>query len=92
LAKEPAWYDYLLRLLTVPSRDQIPSDLESDEAVFAKDLVNTVLDILFRVMWRGVQGYEEDAWKVTKLFHFRGQKPITRTDQTILGFHSFLRE
>ncbi|KAK3708098.1 hypothetical protein QZH41_019181, partial [Actinostola sp. cb2023] len=63
LSNEPAWYDYFLKLLTVKSRDDIPTDPESVEAKHMEDLVSSVLKIMLKAMWTGVPGHDVEAWK-----------------------------
>lgn len=62
----------LLRLITGPFRaprctsttnEQNGSVLE-ERRTDEKDLIDTVLEIVFRVMWKGVEGFEESDWRV----------------------------
>ncbi|XP_068687514.1 neurobeachin-like protein 1 [Montipora foliosa] len=72
-AKEYGWHVTLLRLITVPfgSRPYVPSEVsgQSDNVSEEKkrgeeNLIDTVLEIVFRVMWKGVEGFGENDWKV----------------------------
>ena len=73
-AKEYGWHVTLLRLITVPfgSRPYVPSEVpeQSDNVSEEKkrgeeNLIDTVLEIVFRVMWKGVEGFGENDWKVS---------------------------
>ena len=65
----------LLRLITGPfGRPPGVSDVsEKDTGISEEkkrreeDLIDTVLEIVFRVMWKGVEGFGENDWKVRKL-------------------------
>lgn len=62
----------LLRLITGPfgaprctnaTNEQNGSVLE-ERRTGEEDLIDTVLEIVFRVMWKGVEGFEESDWRV----------------------------
>lgn len=65
----------LLRLITGPfGRPHGVSDVSEKDAELSEekkrreeDLIDTVLEIVFRVMWKGVEGFGEKDWKVRKL-------------------------
>ena len=66
----------LLKLITGPfdSRPYASSDVSHQDEDVAKekkreeeDLIDTVLEIVFRVMWKGIEGFGEDDWKVAML-------------------------
>lgn len=68
LANQPAWFDTLYYLLTVKSRDDIPSDLASIKGKHMEELVHNVLRIVLKTMWKGVPGHDNEAWKVIIAF------------------------
>ena len=67
----------LLRLITGPfGRPHGGSDVRDQAAAVIEekkrgeeDLIDTVLEIVFRVMWKGVEGFGEDDWKVRNLLY-----------------------
>ncbi|KAJ7380516.1 Neurobeachin-like protein 1 [Desmophyllum pertusum] len=71
-AKEFGWHVTLLRLITGPfSAPRGTGDVSEQDAIALKerkrgeeDLIDTVLEIVFRVMWKGVEGFGESDWKV----------------------------
>jgi len=70
--KEYGWHVTLLRLITGPfGRPHGVSDVSEKDAELSEekkrreeDLIDTVLEIVFRVMWKGVEGFGENDWKV----------------------------
>lgn len=71
-AKEFGWHVTLLRMITGPfgAPRSISDSKEHDKSVLEEkkrgeeDLIDTVLEIVFRVMWKGVEGFGESDWKV----------------------------
>lgn len=71
-AKEFGWHVTLLRMITGPfgAPRSISDSKEHDISVLEEkkrgeeDLIDTVLEIVFRVMWKGVEGFGESDWKV----------------------------
>ena len=66
----------LLRLITAPfgsrpysasNASQEDGDVSAEKKIGEEDLIDTVLEIVFRVMWKGVEGFGESDWKVEKL-------------------------
>ena len=64
----------MLRLITGPfgRRPRVASDVidrgddVSEERIRGEeDLIGTVLEIIYRVMWKGVQGFGENDWTVS---------------------------
>lgn len=60
-AQEVAWYDPIWRLL-LKTRQQ--TDTSKSGVDLVQDLLETVVQIIFRVLWVGIDGYDEEAWKV----------------------------
>ena len=62
----------LLRLITGPfGAPRCTSDVNEQKGSVLEekrrdeeDLIDTVLEIVFRVMWKGVEGFGESDWKV----------------------------
>ena len=75
-AKEFGWHVTLLRMITGPfgAPRSISDSKEHDISVLEEkkrgeeDLIDTVLEIVFRVMWKGVEGFAESDWKVKIYF------------------------
>ena len=71
-AKIPGWHYVLFKLIT---REQAPhqhnglKDVEEREKE-EQALVDTVLEIIFRVMWKGIEGYDKESWRVLVCFVF----------------------
>ena len=73
-AKEYGWHVTLLRQITGPfgrSRGTTDvskhnTDVKEEQMRGEEDLIDTVLEIVFRVMWKGVEGFRECDWKVMK--------------------------
>ena len=71
-AKEFGWHVTLLRLITGPfgATRGVSNVNEKNGSVLEErrrgeeDLIDTVLEIVFRVMWKGVEGFGESDWKV----------------------------
>ncbi|RMX38939.1 hypothetical protein pdam_00016423 [Pocillopora damicornis] len=71
-AKEFGWHVTLLRMITGPfgAPRGVSDSKEHDISVLEEkkrgeeDLIDTVLEIVFRVMWKGVEGFAESDWKV----------------------------
>ena len=72
-AKEYGWHVTLLRLITGACDVAASSGSELDNGVVGEiqerkkkeeELIDTVLEIVFRVMWKGIEGYEDSDWKV----------------------------
>lgn len=73
-ANECGWHVTLLRLITGPfgRRPRVASDVidqgddVSEERIRdEEDLIDTVLEIVYRVMWKGVEGFGENDWTVS---------------------------
>ena len=75
-AKEFGWHVTLLRMSTGPfgAPRGVSDSKEHDISVLEEkkrgeeDLIDTVLEIVFRVMWKGVEGFAESDWKVKIYF------------------------
>jgi hypothetical protein len=61
-AQEVAWYDPIWRLLL---KSQI--DVSSEESDLTQDLLETVVKVVFKILWFGIEGYNDEAWKVRAL-------------------------
>lgn len=69
----PGWYEAFFYLILSG-----PESLDHDEtSTFhqknerhreEQDLVDTVLEIVFCVMWKGINGYDEKSWKVCAFY------------------------
>ena len=57
-AQEVAWYDPIWRLLLKPK-----SDVWSEESDLTQDLLDTVVTVVFKILWFGIEGYNDEAWK-----------------------------
>ena len=65
----PGWYEAFFHLISrrPESREHDDSSVlhnEDERQREEQDLVDTVLEIVFRVMWKGIIGYDEASWKV----------------------------
>lgn len=60
-AQEVAWYDPILRLLLKTSTR---TESTSNDADLVQDLLDTVVQVVFRVLWVGIEGYDDEAWRV----------------------------
>ena len=56
-AQELAWYDPIWRLLLKPKTHEEENDL-------LQDLLETVVKVVFKILWFGIEGYDDQAWKV----------------------------
>ena len=58
-AREVAWYDPIWRLLLKPKRED-----RDGSSGLVEDLLKTVLNVVFLILWFGIEGYDNEAWKV----------------------------
>ena len=58
-AHEVAWYDPIWRLLLKPQ-----NDAGKQETDLIQDLLETVVKVVFKILWFGIEGYNDEAWKV----------------------------
>ena len=78
-AKEYGWHVTLLRQITGPfgrlhgysDVSNHNADVKEEKRRGEEDLIDTVLEIVFRVMWKGVEGFREYDWKVKTFLHGR---------------------
>ncbi|CAB4032624.1 Hypothetical predicted protein, partial [Paramuricea clavata] len=57
-AHEVAWYDPIWRLLLKPQ-----NDAGNQETDLIQDLLETVVKVVFKILWFGIEGYNDEAWK-----------------------------
>ena len=62
-AREVAWYDPIWRLLLKTKNEQE----NGDESDLVQDLLESVVRVVFHVLWFGIEGYDDEAWKVKYL-------------------------
>ena len=58
-AQEVAWYDPIWRLLL--KTQKAGCDQEPD---LVEDLLENVVKLVFVILWFGIEGYDDEAWKV----------------------------
>ena len=64
-AREVAWYDPIWRLLLKTKNDVEENGVGGAEGNdLVQDLLETVVQVVFNVLWFGIEGYNDEAWKV----------------------------
>lgn len=63
-AQEVAWYDPIWRLLLKPRRRGDDCNEGSD---LVQDLLETVVKVVFKILWFGIEGHDNELWKVLRL-------------------------